>query len=276
MKVWTSRGGYLNYGDLSSNHLAAVLNVGLGNSVRAKALVGQVCVSGSVAKQRTHIVQWATYWVMRKFFNSVVGRTVEDRYKKKADYYDDEIRKRMTPTMWSQGVPIVLRPLPCPGAIYEANTGTWDVSNVTSDTCVGAIGGQFDVVVTYVDMFESGLYISKDQPNNSESGPSATVPGVVVPVDSSLVIDIATLNPPSGKQNPATVLLSVVSGLAASHWNVYAGTSGGSLYLQNMDPIPIAQTSYQLTGDPVKNKYALGQGQYQARWLTILPTRQRS
>ena len=61
MKLVISFGGYLNAGDLTANHLAAVLNVGIGNSVRQKVGLQQIVVSGDVPGQWNWVKQWVVY-----------------------------------------------------------------------------------------------------------------------------------------------------------------------------------------------------------------------
>jgi len=276
-KMIIAFGGYLNSGDLTANHLAAVLNVGIGNSVRQKALLTQVCVSGDVPGQWNWIKQWAVFWAMLSFYRMAFSRTVQDRYKARMDYYSKEVRERISKNVSSLGIPIVLQPLSQPAAAFERNTGTWGSANVAVVPGSGSAVGPFDVAITYVCMTAPNYYVSAAQPNNSESNPSTTITLEPYATGHVIQVNIGSLIPPNGAQSPASLLVAVVSLLAATHWNVYVGNSGNTLYLQNSTPIPITTLEYTLPGDPVlSGPYTLGMGQYQTRRLSIVPTRQRA
>ena len=131
MKLIISFGGYLNSGDLTANHLAAVLNVGIGNSVRQKVGLQQVVVSGDVVGQWNWVKQWTVFWALKTFYRDAFSRLGGDRYKTKMDFYKEEIQKRIMPNLWALGVPIVVRPLARPAAKFERDTCTWDDSNVS-------------------------------------------------------------------------------------------------------------------------------------------------
>ena len=289
MKLVISFGGYLNAGDLSANHLAAVLNVGIGNSVRQKVGLQQVVISGDVATQSTWLRTWATYIVLKQLYRDAFGRTINDRYKLKLDALKDDMQRRILPNVMALGVPIVTRPLDCPGAFYGLSgvpgsnfpssfttSGTWGSDNVSLVAGAGTLDNQsVDVVVTYCDMSQANFYLSPAQTNNMESNPSTTVTQGMTAGD-VLSISIASLNPPSGGQPPQQVLVVVVSPGKATHWNLYVGLTGKVLYLQNPAPIPIATKTYTLPGDPVLSGYQCGIGQYADRRLSLLRTRQRA
>ena len=276
MKLVISFGGYLNAGDLTANHLAAVLNVGIGNSVRQKVGLQQVVVSGDVPGQWNWIKQWTVFWALKTFYRDAFGRVGNDRYRAKMDFYKDELQRRVTPNLWALGVPVVIRPLVRPAATFERNTGTWDSSNVSMVAGSGTTAAvSYDVAISYCDMSQANFYVSPALPNNCESDLSdvanvATQDGAVVEVDTT------SLNPPTGAQHPSQVMVVVVSPLKATHWNVYVGNQGGTLYLQNAAPIPIATKTYTLAGDPVLSGYEAGNGQWPDRRLSLVPTRQRA
>ena len=274
-KLIIAFGGYLNSGDLSANHLAAVLNVGIGNSIRQKALLEQVCVSGLTPTSWTHIKQWAVHWCLLVFYRNCINRTVTDRYEKKLNFYKDELDRRITPSLYGLGIPIVLQPLYAPAAYFERNSGTWSSSNVTTVPGSGTLNGvSCDVTITYVNK-SAGNYVSAANPNNAESDAPAAVTQAMT-TGNVLNISIASLNPPNGVQDPSQVLVCVMSPLAATHWNVYVGMTGQTLYLQNTTPIPIATQNYTLAGDPTFSGYYQGLGQYPSRRLSLIPMRQRA
>jgi hypothetical protein len=276
MKLVISFGGYLNSGDLSANHMAAVLNVGIGNSVRQKVALQQIIVSADVPGQWGWVTQWAVFWALKTFYRDAFSRLGGDRYKTKMDFYKDEIQRRIMPNMWALGVPVTLRPLSRPAAFFERASGTWTSSNVSLVAGSGTLSGvSCDVAITYCDMSQANLYVSADVPNNAESNPSDIVT-VAMTTGSVIDVDISTLNPPTGKQHPSQVMVVVVAPLKATHWNLYVGATGGVLYLQNSAPIPIATTSVVLPGNPIASDYTLGSGQYAERRLSLVPTRQRA
>jgi hypothetical protein len=200
---------------------------------------------------------------------------VNDRYEKRMLFYKDELLRRITPNVTGMGIPIVLQPLYAPAAYFTRNPGSWDSTNLSLASGSGTISATIDVVVTYVSQGAQNLFVSSANPNNAESDapPRASLamtPGKV------LQVSIASLNPPNGVQDPSSVLVTVIAPLAATGWNIYAGVSGGNLYLQTASPIPIATKSYTLPGDPILSGTSLSVGQYPNRRLSITPTRQRA
>lgn len=276
MKLVISFGGYLNAGDLTANHLAAVLNVGIGNSVRQKIGSQQIVVSGDVPGQWNWIKQWTVFWALKTFYRNAFARVSGDRYEKKMIFYKEELQRRIMPNLWALGVPMVIRPLVRPAATFERSTGTWDSSNVSMVSGSGTTAAvSYDVAITYCDMSQSNFYASPAFPNNCESDLSDVIN--VATEDASVIeVDITSLKPPSGAQHPSQIMVVVVSPLKATNWNVYVGLKGGTLYLQNVAPIPIATKTFTLTGDPVLSGCESGQGQYPDRRLSLIPSRQRA
>lgn len=271
-----SFGGYLGSGDVTPNHLAAVLNVGLGNAVRQKATLSQIVVSGESEDSWNWVKQWACFWVLVNIYRDSFNRTVKDRYEGKMRYYQSELQRRITRTIDGLGVPIVLRPLAAPAAVFERDTGTWTSANVSKVVGSGTLDAvDLDVAITYVDTSAADLYVSPSVRNNAESHPSERIT-VSAETGKVLSVDISSLNPPTGVQHPSQVLVCVVSPMKATHWNVYVGNKDGTLYLQNPTPIPIGTDSYTLSGDPVLSGFTAGIGQYASRRLSLVPTRQRA
>jgi hypothetical protein len=273
-KMIISFGGYLSQGDISINHLSAVLNIGLGNSVRQKVLLQQICVSGVNAANANHIKQWAVHWALYHFFRACSGRTVKDRYEQKMRFYKSELVRRLNNNLYSLGIPVVTRPLSAPGATYERSSGTWDDSNVSSVAGPGTFAGNYYVAISYVDASSAINYVNYQKKNNSES---ATTKPITLAMTSGNVVsvDISSLSPPTGAQHPSTINLRVVSPLAATHWNVYVGTSVNKLHLQNSTPIPIDTLTYTLAGNATTQYPTSEEGQYEDRRLFVSPTRQR-
>lgn len=277
MKLMVGFGGYIGYGDVSANHLAAVLNVGLGSTISHKAHLSQVVVSGPTPDTWNHIKQWVVFWSLHVFYRDAFNRTVKDRYEGKMRFFKSELQRRVTRTIDGLGIPLVMRPLSRPAALFERDSGTWDSSNVTlANDAAGTINDEaYDVVVTYVDMSANNLYVSKELDGNAESHPSDRA-RIELLTGKVILVDISSLNPPTGVQHPSQRILHAVAPLKATHWNVYVGKANGVLKLQNASPIPISTTSYQLTGNPGTVGYSSGSGQYADRVMALNPTRQRS
>lgn len=276
-KMIISFGGYLNSGDLTSNHFAAVMNVGIGNSVRMKVGMQQVVVSADVPGQWTHLKQWCVFFCLKTFYRNAFSRKIDDRYKARMEFFDSDIKRRLQPNLWALGVPVVLRPMVRPGAFFEIRSGYWDESNVTLVSGLGTMTSteSVDVVITYVDQSAANYYVDADNKNNCESAPSDAI--TVSMEDGKVIsVDITSLNPPIGRQSLSQTMIVVVSPLKATGWNLYVGGSGGDLFLQNDTPIPIATKSFTLPGDPVLSGHTVGLGQYADRRLSLIPTRQRA
>ena len=296
-KMSVAFGGYLSTGDVSPNHTAAVLNIGLGNAVRYKALPSQVVVSGIGPFSSNHIKQWATAYAVMYLYRNASNRTVKDRYEAKMRFFKSELDRRLRPSIIGLGLPLVIQPIAAPAAIFERNSGTWGASNLSPISQTGPAGGTFDVAITYVNQgqplgfnasqnnwqsfrvtgfnADATKYVSSLLPGNAESNPSTTLTTTVA-ADHVLGVSIASLTPPNGYQDPSTRILCVVIPLAATGWNVYVGPSGGVLTLQNATPIPIWTTSYQLALNPTTTGVPVGVGQYADRVLSMSPTRQRA
>jgi hypothetical protein len=269
-------GGYLNSGDLTSNHVAAVLNVGIGNSVRQKATLDQVCVSGDTWSAFNWIKAWAIAWVLRIFYRSAYARTVDDRYEKKMALYKDEIIRRHTPNIYGLGVPIVLYPLYRPGSTFTVNAGTWGSSNVSLVAGAGTWNDQTVYVsITWVDQSQPSYYVSPTNTGNAESNGAEFVPQAVT-TGNVIQVSIASLNPPTGVQPISQVLVTVVALLKATGWNVYAGLSPSEMYLQNATPLPMTQQTFTFPGNPLTSGYTLGLGQLPNRRLSVAMQRQRA
>lgn len=275
MKYLVGFGGFLGSGDVSANHSWAVQNTGVGTMVRHKALPCQVIVSGDTAESWNNIHRWASFWALQIFYRNAFNRTVKDRYEGKMRYYKSELVRRITPSLWGLGIPVVNGPLAAPGATFERDAGTWDSSNLSLVAGSGTATTMKDVVVTYVDMGAPLPYVDSSDRGNSESHQSEIVQ--ITPTSGNVIsVNISSLNPPTGRQHPSQQIKCVIPMRRATHWNVYAGEADGTLYLQNAAPIAITTTSFDFPGNPLTSGPKPGLGQYADRILTLNPTRQRA
>ncbi len=277
MKNITVFGGVFGTGDVSANHTAAVMNIGLGNPARLKASLQQVVVSGENQDSFNWIKLWAMHHTLRVFYRGAMNRTTRDRYEDKMRFYSSEISRRIEPTLFGLGLPLVLRPLSAPAAFFERNAGSFGATNLTNETdAAGTLDETVNVAVTYTCNSGNGRYVSPTDKGNSESCSCVAV-SKLLESGSVLKVDISTLNPPDGTQPVSQQISCVITPLAATHWNIYVGQENSEdLYLQNDSPIPITTTSYQFTGNPTFSGDLLDPGQYPDRLMSIIKKRQRA
>lgn len=257
-------GGWIGSSTLSANHIQAVLNIGGGAAAaRIKILLDQVVVSDRISDKWSHLKRWVVYRILTSFYRNAYSRSAtKDRYKSKLTEFDRELKRTQTYALTDLGLPIVYQPLARPAAFASATpTGSWGAENVIVTDGSGTVTGAYDAVVTYCD---SKLYRNATSNGNAESHPSDRVTAQLSPAQ-VLKIDITTLIPPRGIQDPGTMALAVMTPLQASHWNVYVGKKGGILWLQNPAPIPIDTKTFTLDGDPIIGGSACGIGQYADR-----------
>lgn len=264
-------GGYLTSGLVSANHLAAVFNVGGPGVNRTRITPNQIVVKQVGIPAVDSLRRWVVYRCLYNFFRAAASRTTDERFRVKRDDYWKDAKRRYSPLMRSNGLPIVYRPFPCPGAVLERNAGTWGNSNVIAVSHAGPAGGSFDVAITWVDQTYyrgpqyGGLLNLK---GNSESYTSARI-AITVAANNVISVNLTGLVPPTANEDPAYINMALATSLNASAFNVYVGTSGGILYLQNNTPVPVSTGTYQLAGDPVLSGYASDFGQYQDACYTF-------
>lgn len=247
------------------NQSAAILNATLPAVNRSRIYLTQIVVSGPSpgysTPMKTFATSYALWWLFRAAYRRFAGSGKDgDRYKVKKEEYEKEWKYTYYPRVMHYGMPVVSRPLPCPGAIHEVNAGTFGTSNVSTVAGTNANASTtYDVAITWVDTAQG--YLSATSKGFGESGPSARVQQTVASAN-VIRTSLAGLTSPAGA-SPLSQQLG--QGLflygSATGWNVYVGTPGGTLYLQNATPIPIATTTYTLAGAPVLSGNQADQGQ---------------
>jgi hypothetical protein len=254
-----SFGGSVNLLVGAGVQMATLLtNYGMGVS-RSRIFLTQVLADDGYANRTSMLRRYLTYKALEAFYRDAAERlTTSDRYDRKRARFEKE-----SALAWrrfsSKGLPIVLTPLPCPGALHEIGSGTWGGGNVSAVAAGGAIGGIWDVAITWVDQ---SLYQTPATKFNAESGPSALASSITTIAAHALSVSIAGLKSPNGKSfQSGTFADGILAMLNATGWNVYAGPTGGQLTLQNAAPIAVATLTYALAGDPTATGAPLGQGQ---------------
>ena len=219
---------------------------------------------------------WIIYWAISLGYRKLMGQVDAnlDRAKIKYTQYRQLTAGEKWSLLRSTGIPYVRVPFPAPGAIFEPGQGTWGLNNLSQVVQAGTTGGNYTVAITWVDQSsQSANYVSPLNKNNSESGPSMVYPStftdgmlqITLTAGHALSINITSLTPPNGQVSlPEASITGVSQGThIATGWNIYIGDAdGGSLYLQNAQPIPVATKTYTLTTDPVLTGYTMGRGQY--------------
>ncbi len=226
------------FGDSTWYNPQAVLNAGLGGGARSQVSATQIVLTDSLTLPSA-LGNWIAYRALMSIYRSASHRVKEDLYEKKIKTYA-AAAEEMWKTLWSRGLPIVWRPLPCPGTL-ERGFGMWYDANLTDVAGGNGAAQTIRVAVTWVD---GTLYQSSSDKRNGESGPSPTLRRelgagrrAVVAID-SLVPPAGGLYRPEPDQN--------VPLLAGSGWNVYVGADSGPLYLQNSTPVPVATKTYTI------------------------------
>lgn len=259
LSAMQSFGGPLGGPTISGTHLAHVYNTGGGYAVRIPRIQRHQIVTHSPlnASLWSPLKRWAIQKALVLFYRSAFNRNVNDRYASKLEEYERALRMDYWPALKSNGLPVVVTPLSAPAAVFEPNSGTWSASNLSSVPGGATAQTAYYVAITYTG---SG-YVSASSKGNAESAPSQKLQ-FTVPLDELLKIDITSLVPPTGAQDPSTLVYGAYSPMAATGWNVYVGSNDTDLYLQNASPIAIATKTYTLSAAPTLSGTRLQLGQF--------------
>ena len=228
--------------ELTSTHLAAVLNTGSGNRnaplfTLSRVVADDKGLPGLVSPLKT----WVVYWALWKFYTNAWNRNVGDsRYAQKAAEFKLQTDV-MFETLRRLGVPIVYSALAAPGAIHEFQRGVFVDTAVTESGSGTWAANTYYFAVTYT----GAEYVSVAAKNNHESGPSVTVSKAIA-ASKEVTVDITALS--QAAIQPHVGLASAhVPRITPTGWNLYVGTSAASLYLQNTAPIAIATKTHAMS-----------------------------
>jgi hypothetical protein len=251
--------GYLVSPGINLNHVAAVQNI-LSTAInRPRMRLNQV-VALDPDPTKCLLRHWLLYNALYHFYRAAYARFSGggDRYSRKMQLFEDEASKAWS-RLIADGIPVVLNPIPCPGAIREFGVGTWGDSNVTAGGNGSTeTGNEYYVAITWVSQ---PAYVSSTSKGNAESGGSAIVatqPAAVQVITAS----IAGLKPPGNPLPAVGTADGLYTQLTATGWNVYVGTSQNSMFLQNITPIALSTTTYTLPNAPVLAGSILQPGQF--------------
>ena len=117
----------VNFSMSGSQNLSGVhINAVLGNSsVSSRARLGQIVAHSLSPGINSPIKTWVTYSILAALY-------LDARSGKNGERYDLRLERfsKRADDAWLMlcelGIPIVNYPLPCPGAVFEPEMGTWD------------------------------------------------------------------------------------------------------------------------------------------------------
>ncbi len=248
--------------DMSTNHIAAVLNVGIPSNNRRRTTLEQVVVSGRNATFWSELKTWAVNRILVEFYTRASNRSENDRYEMKRDQFRDIEQGEAWPLFKRSGVPLVYQPMRAPGAVQARNPGSWVAAEEAGS---GTFAGTVRVAITFLD---AGKYISPTRKQNAESAPSAEQTVTLTNAE-VFNVDITDLTYPDGTLDPADFARGFTVPLNASHWNVYAAKVNKPMRLQNASPIPIATKTWAATGNVNTSSPQADEGQYADLYMNL-------
>jgi hypothetical protein len=237
---------------------------------RPRVRLNQIIVSAQYGRRISQLRRWMIYRALVLFYRAASNRRVSDRYTDKHDRMVEDA-KRSWRSLWASGLPIVALPLACPGATHEVLAGDWGNGNLAFVDGGTEAETSYSVAITWVDATQ---YVSPANKGNAESGPSRILTATI-PANKRLQVNISGLVPPGSVAIRRGLADGPYIARTASHWNVYVGTLGGVLYLQNASPVPVGTSSYTLAGAPVLSGYTVDAGQVPDANFTFQRTIQR-
>lgn len=216
------------------------------NINRTYAGFAQLVVSGDTGSHWNPLKQWAVDRALLRIYRAAINRNT-DRYQERYDAVQERLTVESWPKFKRFGLPIVMNPLVAPGAIME-RAGEFGSSNISLTGGSGTSVDEVDVAIAWTA--EDG-----DESYRSRLATISLVNGQV------LQVNINGLTPPNGVQPKHTEAYCRYTPKAAAGWNVYVGKRNGKLYRQNGSPIPVATSTYTLSGNPVYSGTEAGLGQ---------------
>jgi hypothetical protein len=227
-------------GEIPYGHMTAVRNTGVAQLYsQQRAHFSQIVVSGIYNGESSPLKQYVAYAVLAYFYRAAVERKTVDRYQVKLDRLQRDIEFKYLPFLMNTGMPVVNQPLACPGAKLEPGAGVWSAANISSVSGGTDAAADYDVAVSYTGR----SYVSQSDRKNAESALSEII-RFSLPINSRLAVSIASLTPPTATQPTSSNQLGGYTRLAATGWNIWVGTAGGTLYLQQANPIATASFTF--------------------------------
>lgn len=220
--------------------------------------LAQVVLSGLSLDEWSALKQYTAAGILRVIYRAAANQSTKDRYTARLERMESDISKVYWPAVKMEGIPVVLNPLPAPGAFLERAGEFSDAnSNVTLITDgAGTVSVDYDFSVTWVgDGYTSGAVKNNEESFHSERVTVTMVSGKVARVN------ITGLTPPDGDQPEWTKHNSSYTPGNADRWNVWAGVKGGVLFRQTLTPIVVGTDFFQLPADPLLSGEQVDLGQ---------------
>jgi hypothetical protein len=117
---------------------------------RNRFRIEQVVMTEEYGERRTPLRDWLIWSTLTAFYRSAVRRSLSDRYERKLEAAEGELRKRAA-AMRRAGIPIVMSPLPCPGAVHAPWSGSVDALEAS----VFSVGSGAALTLYYAASFTS-------------------------------------------------------------------------------------------------------------------------
>lgn len=240
------------------NHYAAVLNTGLYTTTAPMIMLNRIVAHNWRYDNSPSAIQlWVIYTALRILYANASNRKGEDRYQDKRDRFAQAAIDKWG-EFRDQGLPSLVAPLDCPGALHSHGAGTWSVGTIAGS---GTVTGQYVVALTYYD---AAAYVSQSNKGNAESGSSEQKP-VNLASGNVIKVDISGLNPPTGSQANIGLSEGLTFARPATHWNIYAATAttdGSVPVFYYQDSRPVATKTFTFAADPVLSGTLMEQGQF--------------
>ena len=240
-----------NWNECADRLLESLQCIGDGSwgTARLRVELHQIVTSSRYGSRTSTLQRWMIHGALVRFYRAAINRRLLDRYAAKYERAEEEA-KRAWRRLVSAGLPVVIDPLPCPGAAHDKGVGRWDASAVSTVSGSGAAAGSYDVAITWVS-------------DGVESGPSAIVRAITSESE-TLRVSISGLIAPGSAQYRGAAQRT------ATGWNVYVGEADSDLlWLQNSAPISLDNPTYVLPGAPVSDTIQMGDGQAADYTLTL-------
>jgi hypothetical protein len=240
---------------------------GLYSGNRPRVQINQIITSHPYGV--SPLTRWLVQSALVQLYLAAVNRRDNDRYEARLDRARGVQAERWR-TLWSTGLPFVLSPLACPGASHES-AGEFTESNLSAVAGGAGAEATYEVAITWAD---GSAYVGPLSRGNAESGPSKRA-AITVPASNLIRVSIAGLIPPGSVAWQGGTAEGLRHSRTATGWNVYVGTPGGAMYLQNNSLVPVGTETYTLEGAPNLSGYPLHSGQVAEANLTFQATLQR-
>lgn len=190
----------------------------VGRTVYNRFRLEQVVITEEYGERRTPLRDWLIWSTLAAFYRSAVRRSLSDRYERKLELADGELRKRQA-AVRRHGIPIVFNPLPSPGA-----PGAPWAGSVSPVTATAVSNGSYSGATT--------VYYAVSFVSNGVESARSVVAAIDLASGESFTLTPTSLDPPN-----------LVNGyLHPTGWNAYTGATADDLRLATVTPKTFGQS----------------------------------